>query len=68
VGKLLVLIGIFIVVVGLALMALEHLTGGRGLPGDQYIRRDGVTIFIPIATMIILSLILTLILNLIFWR
>jgi len=64
VGKFLVLIGIFIVVIGLVFMLVERFTGGRGLPGDIYYRRNGLVIFIPIVTMILLSLILTLILNL----
>ncbi|HOK52942.1 MAG TPA: DUF2905 family protein [Armatimonadota bacterium] len=41
---------------------------GWRMPGDIYYRRDGVVIWIPIVTMIILSLILTLILNLLFRR
>jgi hypothetical protein len=63
VGKFIVLIGIFILFIGLVLMAVERFTGGRGLPGDIVIRRGGLTIFIPIVTMILLSLLLTLILN-----
>lgn len=66
-GKILVLIGILIVVFGLAVMLMER-TGWRGLPGDIYIRRPGVVIFIPIVTMILLSLLLTLILNLVLRR
>jgi len=64
--KMLVLIGIVVVVMGIFLILFGVL--GRGLPGDILIRRNGVTIFIPIVTMILLSLILTLILNLIFRR
>lgn len=63
VGKILVLIGIAVVAAGFIMMAIERFTDGRGLPGDIHIRRDGITILIPIATMILLSLILTLILN-----
>ncbi len=68
VGKLLVLIGIFIVLVGLVFMAIESFTGGRGLPGDIVFRRGNLTVFLPIVTMILVSLILTLILNLVFRR
>ena len=67
-GKFLVLIGLLIVVVGLFVMLMERFTGGRGLPGDYVYHRDGVIIWIPIATMILLSLILTLILNLVLRR
>jgi hypothetical protein len=68
IGKLLVAIGVIIVVLGLAFMAIESFTGGRGLPGDIVIRRGSLTIFLPIVTMILLSLVLTIILNLVFRR
>lgn len=64
-GKFLVLIGILIVIIGAAVMAVERLTKGRGLPGDIYWRHNGVTVFFPIVTMILLSLVLTIILNLV---
>ena len=67
VGRLLVLVGALIVLVGLFLIAVGRLTGGQGwrLPGDILIRRDHVTVYIPIATSILLSLLLTLALYLI---
>lgn len=64
--RMLVLIGIVIVIIGILLILFGLV--GRGLPGDILIRRNGVTIFIPIVTMILLSLILTLIINLLFRR
>lgn len=66
-GKILILIGILIVVFGLIVTLIER-TGWRGLPGDIYYRRGGVVVFIPIVTMILLSLILTLVMNLVFRR
>lgn len=65
-GRFLVLTGVLILVIGLVMMAVERFTGGRGLPGDIVIRRGGLTVFFPVVTMILLSLILTLVLNLIF--
>lgn len=64
-GRILVLVGIVILVMGLVVMLIERLTGGQGLPGDIYIRRGGTVIWIAITTSILLSLILTLILNLV---
>ncbi|MEN6372637.1 MAG: DUF2905 family protein [Armatimonadota bacterium] len=64
--RMLILIGIIVVIIGVLLILFGWF--GRGLPGDILIRRNGVTIFIPIVTMILLSLILTLILNLLFRR
>jgi hypothetical protein len=61
VGKLLVLIGLGIAGVGLLMML--GLPLGR-LPGDFYVRRGGFSFYLPLATSILLSIILTLILAL----
>ena len=65
-GRILVVIGIVIVVVGLLAMLFGKLGLGR-LPGDILIKRDGTTIYIPIVTMILLSVVLSLVLNFILW-
>jgi len=60
-GKLLVGIGLTIAAVGLLLMAgsrWKWLRLGR-LPGDIAIERDGFSLFIPITTMILLSVLFT---------
>jgi|YelNatPaOPRAMG01_1025707.scaffolds.fasta_scaffold40763_4 formate hydrogenlyase subunit 3/multisubunit Na+/H+ antiporter MnhD subunit len=67
-GRYLVLLGLVIVVAGLFISMMEKLTGGKGLPGDIRIRLDGVNIFFPIVTCIVLSLVLTLLLNILFRR
>ena len=61
-GKLLLIFGVLLVVIGGALM----LFGRFHLPGDIVFRRGSVTVYIPIATSIVLSVILTLVLNVIF--
>jgi len=67
VGRLLVITGIlFIAVGGVLLLAGKAGWLGR-LPGDIRIERDGFSIFIPVATSILLSLVLTLLFNLL-WR
>jgi hypothetical protein len=58
VGRLLVLIGVGISVLGLLVMMGVPL--GR-LPGDVVIRRGSTTFYLPIATCIVLSLLLTLV-------
>jgi hypothetical protein len=60
VGRTVLLFGVLLVIVGGALM----LFGRFHLPGDFAFRRGGVTVYIPIATGIILSVILTVVLNL----
>jgi hypothetical protein len=63
-GWALVVLGVVIVVFGLVLV-----TGGRipvigHLPGDIVIQRDNVTIFIPLGTMLLVSVGVSLILGL----
>jgi hypothetical protein len=59
VGKLLVVIGVVIACVGLLVML--GLPIGR-LPGDITYRRGGTTVYVPIVTCIVASVILTLVL------
>ena len=59
VGKTLVLIGLGIAAVGLVVMLGVPL--GR-LPGDFYVRRGSFSFYFPLATSIILSILLTLVL------
>ena len=54
--------GVVLVIVGGALMVFGRLH----LPGDFTFRSGGVTLYVPIATSIVLSLILTVVLNLVF--
>jgi hypothetical protein len=62
-GRLLLVIGLVLVVVG-GLAALGvRLPFGR-LPGDIAIQGDRGGIFIPLGTMIVISLVLTLLANL----
>jgi len=61
-GRLLLVAGVLLIVVGGALM----LFGRFHLPGDFTFRSGNVTVYIPIATSIILSVVLTVVLNLLF--
>jgi len=61
-GRLLLVCGVLIALVGGALM----LFGRFHLPGDFTLRSGGVTLYVPIATSIILSIVLTVALNLLF--
>jgi hypothetical protein len=67
-GKLFIILGAILLVVGLALTLLPGLRIGR-LPGDIFIRRGNWGIYIPIVTSILLSVVLTLVLWIISsWR
>ena len=59
-GRMLVLIGLGIAALGLLVMLGVPL--GR-LPGDFYVRRGGISFYFPLATSILLSIILTLLLT-----
>lgn len=60
VGRMLLLFGVVLVVLGLILtFGARVLPLGR-LPGDIVIRRDGLTLYFPLMTGIVLSLLLTL--------
>jgi hypothetical protein len=61
VGRLLVLLGLGLA--GLGALIMLGLPIGR-LPGDIYIKRQNFTFYFPVATSIVLSIILTLILSL----
>lgn len=65
-ARVLILIGLaFIVIGGLVyLVARTGLPLGR-LPGDIRIERDNFSCFLPLATSILLSIILTVVLNLV---
>lgn len=63
-GPLIVLIGAVIVLIGLAVWAGALGWFGR-LPGDIRLERESVRIYIPLASMLILSIVLSLLLYLI---
>ncbi|MDO9424296.1 MAG: DUF2905 domain-containing protein [Methylobacter sp.] len=66
-GKLLAAIGIVLVVIGLAVSYAPWLIGWFGkLPGDIRIEGKQRFVFIPITSMLIVSIILTLIINIFF--
>ena len=55
--------GLLLVIVGAVLLVAQRLGLGR-LPGDVLVKRPGFTFYAPLATSIIVSLVLTLLLNL----
>lgn len=61
-GKLFITIGLFMIVLGGILILGEKFGLGK-LPGDIFIQRGNFTFFFPIVSTLIISLILTLLLN-----
>lgn len=58
--KTLLMIGLFLILVALAWPWLKHFPLGR-LPGDIVVQRPNFTFYFPIATMILVSLVLSVI-------
>ncbi len=65
-SKFLITLGIVLILLGLLWSVLGKLGLGR-LPGDIVIERDNVQIYIPLATSILLSVVLSLVLTVVFW-
>ncbi|XSG85648.1 MAG: DUF2905 domain-containing protein [Methylohalobius sp. ZOD2] len=69
IGKFFIIVGGILVVMGLILTYIPGLFNWFGrLPGDIRIQDEHKSIFIPITSMIIVSLLLTLIIHLFFRR
>ena len=65
VGRALLVIGVVIVGIGLLLVLAPKIPFVGRLPGDIRIERDGLTVFIPIGTMIVLSILVSVVINII---
>jgi hypothetical protein len=65
-GKTLVTVALVLGLVGIALLVLSRF-GLTRLPGDIVIRGKNVTVYAPVGLMILVSIVLTIVLNL-FWR
>jgi hypothetical protein len=64
-GRALVFIGLVIVVIGVGLMFAERVPFLGRLPGDLAVRGDGWTVYAPLATSLVLSLVLTIAVSLV---
>jgi hypothetical protein len=61
-GRFLIIAGTVIIILGLIFMLSDKIPLGR-LPGDLHFGSGRFKVYIPIATSILLSLVLTIILN-----
>jgi uncharacterized membrane protein YkgB len=59
-GKMLILLGVLIIVIGLLLLIGEKTPWIGRLPGDIIIKKKSFTFYFPLATSILISIILTL--------
>jgi Protein of unknown function (DUF2905) len=65
VGRALVILGVFITVLGAILLLTPRVPFLGRLPGDIVIHRDDLTIYIPLTTMLIVSVLLSIVLSVI---
>jgi hypothetical protein len=65
-GKMLILMGVIIIVVGILFVALPKITSLPKLPGDIYIKKDNFTFYFPWVTSLVISAILSIIFYLFF--
>ncbi len=63
-GRTLIVIGAVVILVGLALTFSDRIPFLGRLPGDIVVKKPNFTLYFPLATGLILSLLLTLVLNL----
>jgi len=63
-GKILIIVGVVIVLLGVILLWLPKIPFLGKLPGDVLVKREGFTFYFPLATSLLLSLLLSLILYL----
>ena len=68
IGRLLIILGIGLIVVGGIVLLLGRIPGlGLGrLPGDFSWEKGNVRIIVPLGTMLLISIILTILLNVIY--
>lgn len=66
-GRFLIVLGLVVVLVGALLLVLPRIPWLGRLPGDIVVQRERFTFYFPLATSIVVSIVLTVLLNL-FWR
>lgn len=63
-GKTLIYVGIVLIIVGIVFSASGKIPWLGNLPGDLYIQRGRFTFYFPLATCLLISVIITLVLYL----
>ena len=64
IGRILIYLGLFLVIVGIAFTLVGKIPWLGYLPGDITIERERFTFYFPLATCLIISIILSLVLYL----
>jgi len=68
IGRLLLFAGLGLALLGGALLLVGRLPGLGDLPGDfQWQTERGTSVYVPLGTMVVVSILLTLLLNVALW-
>ncbi|UCH51354.1 MAG: DUF2905 domain-containing protein [Chloroflexota bacterium] len=67
IGKILLVVGGIIVVIGLLFIFSHHIPLLGKLPGDVLIKKDGFSFYFPIVTFLLLSILITIIVNVVLY-
>ena len=67
IGRVLILVGAVILAFGILFVLGDRVPLIGRLPGDITVRGDGWTLYAPLATSIVLSVLLTLVLGFVAW-
>lgn len=65
IGKALIFLGIVMIFIGTIFVLFGKVPWFGRLPGDLVIKNENMTVYFPIATMLIISVILTVLFNMI---
>ncbi|MGD9578791.1 MAG: DUF2905 domain-containing protein [Syntrophorhabdus sp.] len=64
IGKILIILGVFLIVVGIGFVLGDKIPFIGKLPGDIIIKKERFSFYFPITTSIIISIILTILFSL----
>ena len=67
-GRVIVGLGVLLVVLGAAMMLVGKVPWIGHLPGDIHIERERFSLYVPIVTCLVVSVIATIVVNLVFRR
>lgn len=65
-AKVLIIGGVVLIAAGLIVMAMGKIPGVGKLPGDIFIKRENSSFYFPITTCIILSIVLSILMQIFF--
>ncbi|MDF9408689.1 DUF2905 domain-containing protein [Pelotomaculum isophthalicicum JI] len=63
-GKMILLLGLFLIIIGGLLLIGGKLFGLGHLPGDIFVQKQNFSFYFPVVTCVVLSILLTIIVNL----